>query len=249
MLEIERLEKIIDTVTKYDKISYKKLEEIILVSSSTIRRDAKKLIKKGLVKEIKGGISKVEDFTVDIEIEKRLKENIKEKKEIALKALEIIKNGDFIYLDASSTIYYLVEKLRNRNITVVTNGIMYIENLYKNNIKTILIGGELKYTTKAIVGSEAVNSLDKYRFDISFLGTNGISLESGFSTPELNEAIVKKKVLEVSKINYILADSSKFNITSNVCFSKIEDCKIITCDKTMNQNIKYQKYFYKKEEK
>ena len=120
---------------------------------------------------------------------------------------------------------------------------MHIEELTKNKIRTIVIGGEVKDTTKAIVGAEAIQSLEKYRFDKCFIGVNGIDEKKGFTTPELNEAIIKKKVLELSEMKYILADKSKFNKISNIQFAKIGDCKIITSDEAIKKNNKYKKYF------
>lgn len=245
MLEIDRFEKIISLLEKKDKISYKELENIFSVSSSTIRRDVKKMQKKGLLIEIKGGISNIKKNNLDIEINDRFKENIFEKKEIALNTLKVINQNDFIFLDAGSTTHEIIDNLKGKNITVVTNGIMHIERLIKNNIKTIIISGEIKEKTKAIVGVEAINSLSKYRFDKCFLGTNALSIENGFTTPEIREAALKKKVLELSNEKYILVDSSKFSKTSNIQFAKIDDCKIITSNKAMKLNEKYSKYFIK----
>lgn len=45
--------------------------------------------------------------------------------------------------------------------------------------------------TEAIVGEEAVSSVEKYNFTKGFWGANGISVQRGFSTPELKEALVK----------------------------------------------------------
>ena len=121
---------------------------------------------------------------------------------------------------------------------------MHIDELLKNNIKTIIAGGEIKGLTGAIVGIETVEFLDKYQFDKCFLGTNGISIKAGFTTPEVNEAMVKKKVLELSEEKYILADEDKFNKISNIKFSSLGNCKIITTNKAIKENNRYKKYFY-----
>ncbi len=243
MLEIDRVEKILSELNERKRMTYKELEEIMEVSLSTIKRDVGKMEQKGLLNKIKGGISQISNMKNDKNVEERFGENINEKKEIAIKALRTIKNDEFIYLDAGTTIFYLISKLKNKNVTVVTNGIMHIEELTKNKIRTIVIGGEVKDTTKAIVGAEAIQSLEKYRFDKCFIGVNGIDEKKGFTTPELNEAIIKKKVLELSEMKYILADKSKFNKISNIQFAKIGDCKIITSDEAIKKNNKYKKYF------
>ena len=186
MLEIDRFEKILFELNEKKRMTYKELDNVIDVSLSTIKRDIEKMERKGLLNKIKGGISKINDIRSDKEVEERFGENINEKKEISVKAFKVIKNDDFIYLDAGTTVFYLIDKLKNKNITVVTNGVMHIEELTKNKIKTIIIGGEVKYTTKAIVGAGAIESLEKYRFDKCFIGVNGIVYSKFRSLFEIN---------------------------------------------------------------
>ncbi len=244
MLEIERFEKILSELDKKERLSYKELDAIMKVSPSTVRRDVDKMHKSGLVNKIKGGVSQLKRLNFDLGIAERFNENVEDKKEIAQKALKKIEKGDFIYLDAGTTVYYLIEKLKDMEITVVTNGVTHIEELFNNRIKTILIGGEVKGVTKAIVGVEALEFLDKYRFDKCFIGTNGVSVDAGLTTPEINEAMVKKKVMELSREKYVLADNEKFDKISNIKFSSLEECKIITTEKAIRKNNRYKKYLY-----
>ena len=244
MLEIERFEKILDELEKKGRLSYQELDSILKVSTSTIRRDIEKMYKNGLLIKIKGGIAQLQKLNFDPKIADRFNKNIEGKKEIAEKAFKRIKKGDFIYLDAGTTVFYLIEKLKDIEVTVITNGTMHIDELLKNNIKTIIAGGEIKGLTGAVVGIETVEFLDKYQFDKCFLGANGISIKAGFTTPEVNEAMVKKKVLELSEEKYILADEDKFNKVSNIKFSSLGNCKIITTNKAIKENNRYKKYFY-----
>lgn len=244
MLEIERYEKILSELDKKGRLSYRELDDFMKVSASTIRRDVDKMYKNGLLLKIKGGVSQIKKLNFDQEIADRFNENVEDKKEIALKAAKKIKEGDFIYLDVGTTVFYLIEKLRDMDVTVVTNGVMHVEELLINRIKTILIGGEIKGLTKAVVGVEAVDFLNKYRFDKCFIGTNGISIEAGFTTPEINEAMVKKKVMELSGEKYVLADKEKFDKVSNIKFSSLEGCKIITTAEAIKRNTRYKKYLY-----
>ena len=137
-----------------------------------------------------------------------------------------------------------VEKLKDLDVTVVTNGLMHLEELMKYKIKTVVLGGEIKGQTGAIVGVEAINFISKYRFDKCFLGTNGISLDTGFTTPEVNEAYLKKKAIELSEESFVLADKRKFNRVSNINFSSFKECKIITSKEAIKENNRYKKYFY-----
>ena len=244
MLEIDRFEKILFELNEKKRMTYKELDNVIDVSLSTIKRDIEKMERKGLLNKIKGGISKINDIRSDKEVEERFGENINEKKEISVKAFKVIKNDDFIYLDAGTTVFYLIDKLKNKNITVVTNGVMHIEELTKNKIKTIIIGGEVKIETKAVVGIEALKNIEKYRFDISFLGVNGVDIDKGLMTPDIKEAILKEKILEISDTTDILADKEKFGMSSSVKFGNVENCILITDDFT---DSRYNKYMLKEE--
>lgn len=228
MLEIEKFDLITKLLKKEKRLSYKDIAFNTNISESTVRRCVDKMSSDGLLVKIKGGAALSEKLNIDIEVHERFIQNISEKQDIANKAQKLIKNGDLIYLDAGTTTFFVIRHLKDRNITVVTNGIMHINELVKYGIKTILIEGEVKHSTKAIIGVEAVNSISKYRFDKCFIGTNGVNLETGYTTPESNEARLKEKVIRHSEEKYILADYTKFNKISNITFADISGCKIIT---------------------
>ena len=65
-----------------------------------------------------------------------------------------------------------------------------------------ILGGKIKATTEAVVGSKAVYDVNKYNFTKGFWGANGINIKNGFTTPEIKEAMVKKKSMENSNENY-----------------------------------------------
>ena len=96
------------------------------------------------------------------------------------------------------------------------------------DVRVILLGGEVKSVTETAVGEEALEYLEKFRFTKGFFGTNGISMENGFSTPDPKEAAIKTKALYASRRSYILADESKFGVESNVRFADFKDAKVIT---------------------
>lgn len=243
MMEVEKFDLIIQLLKKEKRLSYKVIASKTNISESSVRRYIDKMYTDGLLLKIKGGASISEKLNIDIEVKERFIQNISEKEEIAKKTSKLINDGDLIYLDAGTTIFFIIPYLKNRNITVVTNGIMHIDELVKYGIKTILIEGEVKHSTKAIIGVEAVNSISKYRFDKCFIGTNGIDVETGYTTPESNEARLKEKVIKHSEEKYILADYTKFNKISNISFGNILDCKIITNKRFDNKE--YIKYIVK----
>ena len=95
-------------------------------------------------------------------------------------------------------------------------------------IRVYLIGGELKSSTEAVVGSQAMQMIQMYHFTKGFFGTNGITRREGFTTPDTSEAIVKSTAMKQCKDVYILTDKSKFGEVSSVTFGGFTDAKILT---------------------
>ena len=140
----------------------------------------------------------------------------------------MIEPEDFIYLDAGTTTGYMISYITQHSASFVTNAVSHALQLAENGFRVTLIGGELKASTEAIVGNEAYVNLKKYHFTKSFLGTNGVNLISGFTTPDINEAMIKECAMEHSQKAYILCDNSKFHKTGPVSFGEMQRAKIIT---------------------
>ena len=81
---------------------------------------------------------------------------------------------------------------RYDNGSFVTNAPSHAQKLARKGMEVILIGGRLKQSTEAVVGEEACRQIEKFNFSLGFLGSNGVSERSGFSTPDQDEAMVKK---------------------------------------------------------
>ena len=122
----------------------------------------------------------------------------------------------------------MIDYISNKQAIYVTNAITHAKKLAEKGCTVYILGGEFKAVTEAIVGEEAVATLEKYNFTKGFWGTNGVSLQRGFSTPELKEAMVKRKSMENCKERFVLADQSKFNQISSVTFGEFESASVIT---------------------
>ncbi|WP_428907981.1 DeoR/GlpR family DNA-binding transcription regulator [Niallia sp. Krafla_26] len=224
MLEPERHQLIIDLLKKKNTVKLQELVELTNTSESTIRRDLVQLEKGKLLKRVHGGASQLQGMLQEPSMNEKTAKNVHEKQQIALFAASLVEEGDSIYLDAGSTNYEMIESLP-KNIVVVTNGLMHIERLLAKEIKTYLLGGFVKPTTRAMLGRGAVESLKNYRFDKCFMGVNGIHPEYGYTTPDQEEALIKQLAISLSRDAYVVADESKF---SEVAFAKIAHLKEAT---------------------
>jgi DeoR family fructose operon transcriptional repressor len=230
VLTPERHRIILELLESKQVIKLQELVEATNSSESTIRRDLDQLEKGKKLKRVHGGASLLRQKGEELSITEKSTKNLHEKDDIAKYAASLIKDGDCIYLDAGTTTFQMIQHIEAKEIKVVTNGLTHIEPLLEKNIPTYLTGGFIKHVTKALVSSGAINGINEYRFDKSFIGVNGIHLDYGFTTPDPEEAAVKNLALHLGQKTYVLADHTKFH---EVTFAKVADLNeatIITND-------------------
>ena len=232
MLTEERFAKILSILESMGSVTVQQLMTELNASESTIRRDLNALDANGQLTKVHGGaiLKTMAYSTKDDNVVSRKEKNRDAKNKIAKYAAEQIAPGDFVYLDAGTTTELMIEYITSRQAVFVTNAIGHAKKLAEHGCKVYILGGEFKAVTEAIVGEEAVFTLDKYNFTKGFWGANGVSLQRGFSTPELKEAMVKRKSMENCRDCYILADESKFSQISSVTFAPFEKATVITTE-------------------
>lgn len=240
MLIEERHRQILDIVEERKSVTIQELIDKLNISESTARRDLTVLDAHGQLIKVHGGATALgmNYYTKDDDVSYRQDLNRDEKREIVEYAATLIRSNDFVYLDAGTTTEMLIDYIKEKNAVFVTNGTVHAKKLAQNGCRTYILGGELKVATEAVVGAEAVAGLEKYNFTKGFFGTNGISLEKGFTTPDVSEAMVKRVAMRQCDDCYVLSDSSKFNHISSVTFADFEKAKIIT---TSIKNEQYKK--------
>ncbi|MBK5244757.1 MAG: DeoR/GlpR transcriptional regulator [Eubacteriaceae bacterium] len=230
MITEERFGKILELIEEKRVVKVTELSETLNISESTIRRDLTTLSDSGKLKKVHGGATAVGGSFAIMDYDVQFKEDHyrEEKKRIGRFAASLIEKNDFVFIDAGTTTEAMVNAITEQGAVYVTNGMSIAKKLVQQGCRTIIIGGEIKPITDAVVGSEALAFLQKYHFTKGFFGTNGIDLGAGFSTPDPTEAQVKRKAFGRSKVAYILADPSKFNQIAPVTFGDLEDGEIIT---------------------
>ncbi|MGR3741869.1 DeoR/GlpR family DNA-binding transcription regulator [Companilactobacillus sp. DQM5] len=211
-------------------------------SESTLRRDLQELEDEKFLQRIHGGAKRITSINEETTIPERTGINKEKKLAIAKLASEFVKDGDVIFLDSGTTTKELIEYISKfNNITVVTNSIDNASLLADFKIKTCLPGGILKNSTKALVGSLLMQTLSNYSFDVSFMGTNGFDINKGLTTPDPEEAAVKKLAIKNSKKSFLLADDTKYKQVAFCKFASLTDVTLITTnlseDLSQNKNL------------
>jgi DeoR family fructose operon transcriptional repressor len=225
MLTPERHRLILDLLKEQEIVKIQDLTEMTDSSESTIRRDLIQLEQSKFLKRVHGGAARLQGKLSEPSIGEKSSKNLQGKTKIAEAAAALVEDGDCIYLDAGTTVYQMIPYLNQKDIVVVTNGLHHLDALLENDMKTYLVGGEIKSRTRAMIGRGALISLESYRFDKCFMGVNGIHTTYGYTTPDPEEALIKQTAIRLSREAYVLADESKFN---EIAFAKIVDLKEAT---------------------
>lgn len=242
MLVGQRRNRIIDLLKENHSISVSDLCEILEASEATIRRDLSILENSGKLERTHGGAIYNESNRINIEdvLSSREGKFLLEKQAIANKAFDLLENHDTIILDAGTTTYelaYLIGQ-SNLHLTIVTNSMIVFKELAKNpNVELIILGGKVRTNTLASVGSATVELMQRLFVDKAFLGTNGISLNEGFTTTDMDEAGIKRAMIQSSKQRIILADNSKFNKVYINQFAPVSMVDIIVTDDQTNKEL------------
>lgn len=232
MYNLERQEEIVKILEKNRSMSVAKLSELLFVSPPTIRRDLSILENQGKVQRTHGGVVLRKASDLEIPLIFREDQNNSAKKSIAEKASQFISDGDVIFLDASSTVAYLIPYLERFNdIIVITNSPKTSMMLGEKKIKNYCTGGLLLMHSIAYVGSEAEKFISNINADVFFFSSRGYTENGTITDSSEREVATKKAMLKNSERSYYLCDSSKKGqkFAFNVCLTKDIDA-IITED-------------------
>ncbi len=227
---------ILSMLDEKGSVSVPELCEALDSSESTIRRDLTSLDRGGWLKKVRGGAIAVDSGVIlsEPDVVEKKKLFSEEKDIIARYAAKTIRSDDFVFIDAGTTTEKMIPYIKEKGALFVTNAYNHAKLLSKLGHRVCLTGGELKYSTEAVVGVSCIEMLRNYNFTKCFLGTNGISPQSGFTTHDVDEANVKRTACERSYMTYVLADHSKFDKTDIVTFAEISSACIIT-DRLKNE--------------
>ena len=230
MLTEQRFDIILKLLEEKKSVTVTELRELLDASESTVRRDITALDKAGKLTKVFGGAVALNHKVTAYEptVAQKSELNKEEKQKIAKYAASLITPDDFVYLDAGTTTGLMLEYLAGIRAAFVTNAVSHAQTLAKMGIRVYLIGGELKSSTEAVVGSQAMQMIQMYHFTKGFFGTNGVSKRHGFTTPDPNEALVKQEAMRQTERCYVLADSQKFGMVSSVTFGVFEEATILT---------------------
>lgn len=209
-------QEILTHLQKNEYASIEELSNVLSVSPSTVRRQLSKLQQTGLVTRTHGGAQINNENNSYPSFSFRTHQNSFEKKKMALAAIKLIKNGDLIFLDGTTSAFYIAEYLSEfENLKVITNGIDTLSLLAKNNIEAYSTGGYVsKQNRSVLVGNYAEEMIGNFHADIAFFSAQSVDANGEIYDCFEAENVIRKAMLKHAAKKAFLCDSTKFGKTS-----------------------------------
>jgi DeoR family fructose operon transcriptional repressor len=228
----ERHRAILDTARDAGRVEVKSLALLFDVTPETIRRDLTALESRGLLLRAHGGAIPIERSTIEATVEEREQEHIDEKDRIARLALTELTANMSIILDSGTTTIRLAQLLpSDLNLTVVTNSMTIAAVLAgRPSINLHVLGGHVRENTHAAVGPWAWDALAGLSVDLAFIGANGVTVDRGLTTPDVDEARVKSAFVDKGRRVVALADHSKFGREDFAVITPLHEVDAIITD-------------------
>lgn len=228
MFAIERQQHILEKLKEEGAVSVSKLSSEFGVAEETVRRDLEKLEKQEKLLRTHGGAVPIDDNKYEPSLEKRKKINVEGKEKVAVLAAELVSPGDTIFLDASTTTYFIARELKKmQNITVVTNSLQTIAELSQNkDIKVIGTGGMVGENA-SFVGSLAEEAVrEKYVADKIFFSSRGVTADRGVLDSNEQECAMKKCMMANSCKKIYVCEQTKIG---RIGFAKLAAFEELDC--------------------
>ncbi len=233
MLPAERKRTIVQLVTEQDGCSVATLAEELEFSKATIRRDLQDLEAEGRIERSHGGAVPVSSVGRERSYDQREVDRLEVKQAIAARASEEIRDGHVACFDAGTTTMEVARAAPDDGYVGVTNMPELALELADTDVDVKLTGGTVRSRSHACVGPAAEAFLGQRHFDILFLGTNGVTADTGLSTPDEDEAAVKRAMVANARRVVLVADSSKFGERSFVTVAEPSAVDLFVTDQPL----------------
>ena len=239
MYAAERQQRIMVEARRAGRVEVSALADSLGVAAETVRRDLSALERRGSLRRVHGGAIPVERLEVEPTLATRFGRLADVKRRIAARALDEVPVGGSILLDSGSTTQALAEAIPPElELTVLTNSLAVASVLSGHHgVSLYLLGGRVRTTTGAAVGDWTTAALKDVAVDVAFLGTNGISVDRGLTTPDQAEAVVKRAMVAAGRSCVVLTDSSKAGDDHLHRFADLADIDALITDTDLDDDL------------
>jgi DeoR/GlpR family transcriptional regulator of sugar metabolism len=234
----ERHNKIVEIVLENGHINIADICVQFDVSEMTARRDLNALDQKGLLRRVHGGAIANLGRSYEPSFQTRTFKKQPEKAAIGLKAAELIYDGDSVALDVGTTTLEIVPGLQGkRNLTIVTSCLQIAAKVVDQisldiDARLILTGGIIRPRELSMIGPIPEQVYHDLHVDKAFIGIGGISLEDGLTEYNIEDTQIKKMLIRSAREKIVLADGSKFGVTTFASVAPLTAIDKVVTDKS-----------------
>jgi DeoR/GlpR family transcriptional regulator of sugar metabolism len=231
MLSAARHQRILDFLRAQGSASVHELVRVLNVSDMTVRRDLSVLHKQGQLRKIHGGALLDLPRSFEPHFTSKRNRNVDEKSAIAKEAVALVPPRAVVGLGAGTTTWYIAKALRDRDdLTFITNSTNIALELDTGRAPVMLIGGNFRTPSDALVGPVAVWALERLNVDILFLGVHGVELTAGYTTPNVAEAETDGMFIRRASRVVVVADHTKFGVTGVATIAPVDAAHVLITD-------------------
>jgi DeoR/GlpR family transcriptional regulator of sugar metabolism len=237
-LAARRRQRLVALVESRGAARLEELSAALGVSQATVRRDLNAVSAAGRLRRVHGGAVATDQRIDEPHFDVKAGAAAAEKGRIAAAALKLLAPDDTIYLDSGSTVLALARLLHGwTRLTVVTNSLPVATELVGRGPRLIILGGELRATSRAIVGPLTRHLLEDLHVDRAVMGTLALSIEDGLTTTDPAEAFTKQLVLSRAREVILVADSTKLGTRSFVRAGRLAEIDVLVTDAAIDAGI------------
>jgi len=243
MNAVERQNKIVEFVQENGRVDIAEICEMFDVSDMTARRDLNELDRQGLLRRVHGGGIANLGRSYEPPFKTRVSKNEMKKRAIGSKAADLIIDGDSIALDVGTTTLEIVPGLRGkRNLTIVTSCLQIANKVVEKisleiDARLILTGGIVRPRELSMIGPIPEQVYQDLHVDKAFIGIGGISLEDGFTEYNIEDTQIKKILIRSAREKIVVADGSKFGVTTFASVAPLTAVDKIVTDKSASPDL------------
>lgn len=228
----EREKEIMNILRQNHYVTVEYLAQKIHISPSSIRRDLKHLESEGMIIRSYGGAELKASANKKIPFFLRSHQNTKEKNHVAQKAASLVKPGDIIFTDSSTSTYFMFEYLKNiKDITVITNSLAGMNLCAEYNISAFSTGGRLNIENPTcFVGRHAEQAIGEFHADLCFFSAQSLTPDGVIYDCFEHEINLRKQMIQNAETKVFLCDNSKLDHFSAYRLCSANDIDYIICD-------------------
>lgn len=236
----ERHKYILDTLRRDGFVKVIDVAKKLDVTTVTVRKDLKILEDKGLLYRTHGSASSVNPHAKDKNVREKEKIKTREKELIGARAALLIEEDDSIIINSGSTVCAFAEQIAPvGHLKVVTSSIKAASKLADIDGVTVLqLGGVLRRSSMSVIGNYTLSLLENITCSKFFLGVDGIDLDYGVTTSNIEEAELNKAMMQVSLRTIVLCDSSKFGRKGFGKICGIDKIDVIVTDSGVSEHMR-----------